>query len=165
MLKPVSGDILLTSAQAIAHGIGPNDDFKQGLALALRERFPAMVGDFRHWCHIYKPKAGEAWIWGGVDKDGQTRRVVNLLTQEPAPANGKHPGKASIANLNHALHALKKLIETEKLTSLALPRLATGVGGLNWKEVHPLLHKVLDDVKIPVYVYAEFKPGVAAKEA
>ena len=33
MLKEVTGDILLTTAGAVAHGVAPNDNFKQGLAL------------------------------------------------------------------------------------------------------------------------------------
>jgi O-acetyl-ADP-ribose deacetylase (regulator of RNase III) len=37
MIHEVSGDILLTTAQAIAHGVAPNDHFDHGLALALRE--------------------------------------------------------------------------------------------------------------------------------
>ena len=48
MIKEVHGDILLSSAQAIAHGIAPNDHFDNDLALALRERWPAMAKDFRH---------------------------------------------------------------------------------------------------------------------
>ena len=36
MIQEVSGDILLSKAHAIAHGIAPNDDFHSGLALALR---------------------------------------------------------------------------------------------------------------------------------
>ena len=36
MIHEVSGDILFTKAQAIAHGISPNDSFDQGLARALR---------------------------------------------------------------------------------------------------------------------------------
>ncbi|MCA8915243.1 MAG: macro domain-containing protein [Planctomycetes bacterium] len=163
MLHPVTGDILLTKAEAIAHGIAPNDDFKQGLALALRERFPSMVKDYRHWCHAQKPKPGQVWIWSGVGADGAPARVINLLTQEPASGAGLHPGKATLANVNHSLHALKKLIVSEGLKSVALPRLATGVGGLDWKEVHPLLHKVLDDATCEIYVYATYSPGVAAE--
>ncbi|MCC6466229.1 MAG: macro domain-containing protein [Planctomycetes bacterium] len=165
MLHFVSGDILLSKAAAIGHGIAPNDDFKQGLALALRERFPSMVKDFRHYCHTNHPKAGTAWAWAGVGADGHATRVINLLTQEAALEHGQHPGRAKLENVNHALHALKKLIEQEKLASVALPRLATGVGGLEWKDVEPLLKKVLGDLKVPVYVYSEYKRGVAAKEA
>ena len=50
------------------------------------------------------------------------------------------------------------------MTSLALPRLATGVGGLSWDEVKPLIAQTLGDAGIPVYVYSTFKKGVAADE-
>jgi O-acetyl-ADP-ribose deacetylase (regulator of RNase III) len=42
MIKEVSGDILLSKAQVIAHGVAPNDPFHNGLALQLREQWPAM---------------------------------------------------------------------------------------------------------------------------
>ncbi len=32
MVKEVTGDILLSKAGAVAHGIAPNDNLKQGLA-------------------------------------------------------------------------------------------------------------------------------------
>ena len=51
-----------------------------------------------------------------------------------------------------------------KLPSVALPRLATGVGGLKWEEVKPLIQKHLADAGIPVIVYSEFHAGVAADE-
>ncbi len=164
MLHPVSGDILLTKSEAIAHGIAPNDDFKQGLALALREQYPSMVRDFRHWCHSAKPKPGEAWIWSGVGAEGRPIRVINMMTQQPSEGHGQHPGRATLANVNHALHALKKLVEKEGLKRVALPRLATGVGGLKWDEVRPLLHKVLDDVNCEFYVYTTYKAGVQAEQ-
>ena len=50
MLLQVTGDILLTKAQVIVHGVAPNDDFHQGLALSLREQWPALYKDFRHYC-------------------------------------------------------------------------------------------------------------------
>jgi O-acetyl-ADP-ribose deacetylase (regulator of RNase III) len=38
VIHQVSGDILLSRAQVIAHGVAPNDPMKQGLALALHEK-------------------------------------------------------------------------------------------------------------------------------
>ena len=49
MIHEVTGDILLTNAQAIAHGVAPGDHFDHGLALALRERWPDMARDFRRY--------------------------------------------------------------------------------------------------------------------
>jgi O-acetyl-ADP-ribose deacetylase (regulator of RNase III) len=162
MITYVTGDIVLSQANAIAHGVAPNDHFEQGLALCLREQWPAMVKDFRHWCRIRQPKPGEAWLWGGTDG----KRIVNLLTQEAAAdVNQRHPGRAKSEYVNHALRALRKTAEKEGFTSLAISKLATGVGGLEWAEVKPLIESQLGDLKIPVYVYEGFEKGVAAPEA
>jgi O-acetyl-ADP-ribose deacetylase (regulator of RNase III) len=160
MLKEVSGDILLTGARAIAHGVAPNDNFNQGLAHALRERFPAMYKDFRHHCRLTHPKAGGLWIWSGAEGP----RVINLFTQDEAPSQGTMPGAATTHNVNLALRALRKLIEEEKLASVAVPRLATGVGKLTWDDVQPLVHRHLGDVDVPIYLYTTYRPGVKATE-
>jgi O-acetyl-ADP-ribose deacetylase (regulator of RNase III) len=55
-------------------------------------------------------------------------------------------------------------VEAEKIKSLALPRLATGVGGLEWSVVHALIEQHLGTLKIPVLVYTRYEKGVAAKE-
>jgi O-acetyl-ADP-ribose deacetylase (regulator of RNase III) len=160
MIHDVSGDILLTRAQAIAHGVAPHDGFHSGLARALRERWPPMYRDFRHWCRTAQPKCGEVWCWGGPDI-----RIAALLTQEPAARPGQHPGRASLTHVNHALRELRQAVVREGYRSLALPRLATGVGALPWAEVQPLIAKHLGDLGIPVYVYAHYTPGVAGAEA
>lgn len=161
MIQNVSGDILHSRAQAIAHGIAPNDDFHQGLALALREHAPSLYKDFRHYCHTQSPKPGELWAWMGAD--GQ--RIVNLFTQEGAEGHhGGKPGKATLSHVRHALKALRKFIEEENIQSIALPKLATGVGGLEWKDVEPLIHEHLGDLSIPVIVYTTFHKGEVAEE-
>ncbi|HEY5646077.1 MAG TPA: macro domain-containing protein [Pseudomonadales bacterium] len=160
MLKQVAGDILLSQAQAIAHGVAPGDHFNQGLALALRESYPAMAKDFRHYCQLEHPKPGDLWVWTGADG----KRIVNLMTQEPAKSEHAHPGNATTHNVNVTLRNLRKLAEEEGFASLALPRLATGVGGLDWAVVYELIERHLGDLDIPVYVYAQYQSGVAAKE-
>lgn len=160
VITKVSGDILLSDAQAIAHGVAPHDHFNQGLALALRERHPAMAKDFRHYCHQQNPKAGHAWLWAGPE-----RVIINLMTQEPAPDNRAHPGKATTHNINHALRELRRILEKEGIASIALPRLATGVGGLEWSDVEPLIETHLSDLEIPVIVYETYEQGKKADEA
>jgi O-acetyl-ADP-ribose deacetylase (regulator of RNase III) len=160
MIKHVTGDILLTGAQAIAHGIAPNDHFNQGLALGLRTDWPALYKDFRHYLHTAHPKTGGLWTWTRADG----KRVVNLFTQEPAPNEHAKPGHATAHNVNQCLRELHKLIEAGEIQSLALPRLATGVGGLDWTEIEPLIQQHLGAVKIPVYVYTNYQKGVKAAE-
>ncbi len=159
MIHEVQGDILLTKAQAIAHGVAPNDHFNSGLALSLRERWPAMVKDFRHYCRTSHPKPGEVWTWHGPG--GLT--IVNLLTQDAVPEEGTRGGKARVESVNHALKALHKAVKDESIKSLALPKLASGAGGLEFTEVYPLIKQHLSDLGIPIYVYTTFHKDVAAQ--
>ena len=90
MLKEVTGDILLSTAGALAHGIAPHDNFKQGLALSLREQWPGMYKDFRHYCQTYNPKPGGAWSWKGPNSPV----IINLFTQEPPASDQDRPLRA-----------------------------------------------------------------------
>lgn len=160
MIKEVVGDILLSKAQAVAHGVAPNDDFKQGLALSLRDNWPSLYKDFRHYCHVSHPQPGALWSWKGPNSP----IVINLFTQEEPQTHHAHPGKATLANVNHALKSLKNEIKAQGVKSIAITRLATGVGGLEWKDVKPMIEKTLADVDVEVFVYSQYQKGVAAKE-
>lgn len=160
MIHQVTGDILLSRAQVVAHGVAPNDPMKQGLALALHEKYPALHKDFHHWCSQQHPKPGAAWMWGGPGGV----RVVNLLTQEGGYGVGVRPGPATLKHVRDALKDLAKMVAAESFTSIALPRLATGVGGLEWDDVWPVVQERLGDLSIPVFVYSTYHKGQRATE-
>jgi O-acetyl-ADP-ribose deacetylase (regulator of RNase III) len=157
MIRFVSGDLLVGDLPVIAHGVAPNDPFSQGLAHSLREQFPAMYKDFRHFCQTSHPKQGGLWAWGGAGG----RRVVALFTQGGAWGHGGNPGRATTANVNHALKALAQEAQKEGWKQIALPRLATGVGGLAWEDVKPLIEKQLGDLDIEVLVFEVYRAGQA----
>ena len=159
MIHEVDGDILLTSAQAIAHGVSPNDHFDVGLARALRELWPSLAKDFRHYAHQTHPKPGELWVF----RNAEGRTIYNLMTQEGEQAS-QASGRATVANVNHALKRLRHELESGSVRSIALPRLATGAGGLDWTEIQPLIERHLGDLGIPVFVYTTYHKGQQAEE-
>lgn len=160
MIHYVAGDIILTKADAIAHGVAPGDNMKQGLALTLRERWPAMYKDFRHYCTTTHPKEGTVWAWKGP----QSRVIFNLMTQEHPSSKGGTPGKATSSHVLHSLKELKKAILDTGVKSLAITKISTGVGGLDWAEVKPMIESTFSDMQIPVYVYETFHAGEQANE-
>lgn len=165
LIKEVTGDILLSKADLLAHGIAANDPFDSGLALALRERWPSLVRDYRHDTRSKAIEPGEVWVWAGVDENGGMRRIVNLVTQNSVgDGPTAKPGKATLENVRHALQNLVRLVQKEGITSLALPRLATGVGGLEWEAVKPLVEQYLGELSIPVVVYTVYQKGQQADE-
>jgi O-acetyl-ADP-ribose deacetylase (regulator of RNase III) len=157
MIREVEGDILATKAAAIAQGVAANDPMTQGLSAALHERYPAMHKDFHHWCRQAHPKVGSAWVWSGAGGV----RVINLIVQEGGYEHGSKRRRPTVSGVNHALRALRKLIESEHLSSVALPRLATGGEGLDWSEVKPLIENQLGDLAADIYVYRD-SPGKKA---
>ena len=159
MIYELDGDILLTKAQAIAHGVSPNDHFDAGLALALRELWPNMAKDFRHYAHQAHPKPGELWTYRSADG----RTIYNLMTQEGDHASSAS-GRASTPNVNHVLKRLRHELDKGDVKSIALPRLATVAGGLDWDQVRPLITHHLGDLAMPVYVYVTYRKGEAGKE-
>lgn len=160
MIHQVSGDILLSDAKALAHAVAPNDHFDTGLALSLRQDWPALYKDFRHYMHAAHPKPGGLWAWPRPDG----RRIISLFAQEPAPSEHARPGKATYHNVNLCLRELRKLVEAENIPSLALPRLATGVGALEWDQVEPLIRQHLGSLPISIYLYTTYRKGVKAEE-
>lgn len=159
MIYEVHGDILLSNAQAIAHGISPNENFDRGLAFTLGEMWPAMAQAYRNYAQQVHPKPGELWSWNGFDT-----KLYCLLTQAGSFDPGALPRRATIANVDECLQRLRNALLHENIHSLALPRLATGIGGLSWEDVRPLIEKHLGDLSIPVYVYSRYQAGTAAQE-
>lgn len=159
MIHEVHGDIVLSNAQAIAHGISPNEKFDHGLALVLGEMWPAMAAAYRDHAQQAQPKPGELWAWQGFDT-----KIYCLVTQAGSFDPGALPRRATIANVDQCLQRLREHLLHENVQSLALPRLATGIGGLNWEDVRALIEKHLGDLSIPVFVYARYQAGAAATE-
>lgn len=163
MIHEVTGDILRTQAAVIAHGVAPNDHFNSGLALQLRERFPGLFKDFRRCGQMEHPKSGDLWVWSGLSAQGPVH-IACLFTQDGGYLHGSRPGRASIDHVNHALRKLVKWSNAHKPSSIALPRLATGLGALPWERVLPLIRQHLGELETPVFVYTTYVKGVAAKE-
>jgi O-acetyl-ADP-ribose deacetylase (regulator of RNase III) len=91
-------------------------------------------------------------------------RIFCLMTQEDETGRGGHAGPATEATVNQCLKRLRHELDKGTITSLALPRLATGVGGLAWEVVFPLIQKHLGDSPVPVFVYTRYEKDVAATE-
>ena len=67
-------------------------------------------------------------------------------------------------NLEKTLKNLVKFIEKDKPDSIAIPKLASGVGGLEWDDVRQSIDKFLDGIEVLVYVYTTYSKAVKAKE-
>ena len=49
--------------------------------------------------------------------------------------------------------------DAEGITSIAMPRIGVGYGGLSWKKVRAIIEAVFGDWQSTLVVYEEFVPG------
>ncbi len=148
----LSGDLFLSRAQTIGHGVNTRGRMGAGVAVDFRRRFPEMYKEYRRRCHNDELAAGSYFLWTQSDP-----WVLNLATQAELAG-------ASRPFVRDALSLLAARYEAEGITSLALPRIAAGLGGLSWGEVKSLLDEIFADLPLPVFVYQEYLPGVEAQE-
>jgi O-acetyl-ADP-ribose deacetylase (regulator of RNase III) len=54
---------------------------------------------------------------------------------------------------------MRELADTERVKSIAIPRIGVGYGGLSWKKVRAIIEQVFSDWTGKVVVYEEFVPS------
>ena len=130
------------------------------LARKLQEKFPSMRDQFIEWCEETTPELGEIWLWGGNTKT----RVLNLIVGEAAePELGRSSRPNKIA-VHRALRAVNKLVIDERFNSIAIPRIGSGVGGIDWLEVRGMMASQLGELIIPLFVDVTALDGMLAHE-
>jgi O-acetyl-ADP-ribose deacetylase (regulator of RNase III) len=149
----VSGDLFVNrvEAEALAHGCNCAGSMGAGVAVGFKQRYPAMFEEFRRRCKAKPPEftLGDVFLWREEGKPA----VFNLGTQ-PRPGRG-----ATYPIVEAALRALREAADEAGITSIAMPRIAAGYGGLSWKKVKALIESCFADWPGVLYVYDEYKPG------
>lgn len=149
----VSGDLFFNhfSAQALAQGCNCQGSMGAGIAVGFKERYPEMYEDYHRRCKA-KPRefnVGDVFLWREMDKPA----VFNLGTQE-----NYWRSRATYEAIEQCLNTMRRLADDEKLTSIALPRIGAGYGGLSWTKVRAIIDRIFVDWPGDLYVYNEFTP-------
>lgn len=149
----VSGDLFVNrvKAEALAQGCNCAGSMGAGIAVGFRARYPAMFEEYRRRCKANPPEfvPGDVFLWREEGKP----TVFNHGTQ-PRPGRG-----ASDPVVEAALKAMRAAADEAGFTSVAMPRIAAGYGGLSWKKVRALIDATFADWPGTLYVYEEFKEG------
>ena len=144
----LTGDLFVNrhQAEALAHGCNCQGVMGAGIAVGFRERYPRMFEEYRRRCKA-KPREfniGDVFFW----KEDGLPAVFNLGTQE----DYCH-ARATCQAIEVALRAMKQRAGQEGITSIALPRIGAGYGGLAWKQVRTIIASVFGNWPGTLYVY------------
>ena len=143
MITYKTGDIFQSNAQVITNTVNCVGVMGKGLALAYKKKFPAMFRDYKARCGKGDVNPGQPYIW----EDDKTQ-ILNFPTK-------RHWKQGSLlSDVEEGLKYLAKNYAQMGISSLALPPLGCGLGGLNWSDVKNLINKYLGPIEdLDVYVY------------
>lgn len=118
----------------------------KGIALQFKKRFPDMYEDYARRCERGEVQLGRPYIY--------TERLYPWIINFPTKKYWR-----SISRLEDILAGLEYLREHYRewgVTSLAVPPLGCGEGGLEWRVVGRVLYRYLSEFDVPVMMYAPF---------
>ena len=139
------GDIFQSSAQVITNTVNCVGVMGKGLALAFKKKYPEMFRDYQERCHENQVKPGIPYLW-----ENDRVQILNFPTK-------RHWREDSlISDIDNGLQYLAKNYDGMGISSLALPPLGCGLGGLHWADVKALIDRYLGSLDLlDVYVYEQ----------
>lgn len=147
MITHKAGDIFTTTLNAIGHGVNCRGKMGSGIAVDVRINYPDVYQAYK-----ITPLVGGDLFVKQSNVDG--RYIFNLASQEEEGRSATYPF------LEASLHKALQYCGDNDLTSLALPQIGCGVGGLEWGKVLPMIETIASeypDVEIELWTYVKPK--------
>ena len=141
------GDMLHAEAEALVNTVNTVGVMGKGIALQFKEAFPHNNKVYIGACKNKELQPGKLLaVW-----DNNLLLGRKLIINFPTKTHWRQPSQYEY--IEKGLVALKDLIKKENISSIALPPLGCGNGGLDWTLVKPLIVHYLQDLPTKVYVY------------
>lgn len=143
LITYLKGDIFESNAQVITNPVNCKGVMEKGLAAKFKIKFPEMYDDYKTRCDRKDLRIGEPYLWTGEDIE-----ILNFPTKD----DWRQPSK--LEYIDAGLSYLANNYQKMGLSTIALPALGCGLGGLNWTEVSNLIEKYFGKLlDIEVFVY------------
>lgn len=147
MIHFKTGNILTDNSQAIVNTVNCVGIMGKGLALQYKKAFPSNFKEYKSACDKKLVTPGKMFITKYDDILG-SKFIVNFPTK-------KHwKGASKIEYIDDGLEDLVHQINELNITSIAIPPLGAGLGGLDWELVKSRIiefFKSVENVEINIY--------------
>ena len=148
MITFTTGNLLGSGAEVLVNTVNTVGVMGKGIALMFKEAFPENYRAYAAACKRNAVEVGHMFVTERRDWIGGPRWIVNFPTKE----HWRNPSRMEW--VQEGLQDLKRFILEHHIRSIALPALGSGNGGLNWREVRPLIEDALGDLAdVSVIVY------------
>jgi O-acetyl-ADP-ribose deacetylase (regulator of RNase III) len=147
MIEFLKGDMLTANTEALVNTVNCVGIMGRGVALQFRKAFPDNYKAYRAVCDRSELKPGKVFVYE-LDKLTFPRFIINF------PTKIHWRGKSRLSYIESGLIDLVRVVRERHISSIALPPLGSGLGGLDWTDVKTRIVKAfeeLPDVRVLVF--------------
>ncbi|WP_182345761.1 macro domain-containing protein [Tomitella gaofuii] len=156
MITVVEGNLLEAKVEALVNTVNTVGVMGKGIALQFKRAYPEMFREYAAACRAGRVRLGTMHVWESATLDGP-RLIINF------PTKGHWRSASRIDDVRSGLDDLRRVITDLDITSIAVPPLGCGNGGLDWAVVEPLIRSALDDLDhVDIRLYAPAGAPAAA---
>jgi len=154
VIQYTQGDILQADAEALVNTVNCVGVMGRGIALGFKNAYPANFKAYAAACKRGDVRPGRMF----VHDTGQPapRWIINF------PTKRHWRGKSRIEDVEAGMGALVDELRTRGISSVAIPPLGSGLGGLAWRDVRPVIERALAD--LPGVRAIVYEPGGGPRE-
>ena len=156
------GDMFFSKMQTFTISVNTKGIMGRGLASRAKYQFPDVYVRYQDLCRQKVLQMGKPDLY---KREGNFIQALSENTTSPLvtengnrwfllfPTKNHWKTDSPIDGIERGLQYLLKHYKNWKITSIALLSLGCGLGGLNWKDVGPLMCKYLQQMDIKSYIY------------
>ena len=160
MMSFPQGNLLESQAEALVNSVNTVGVMGKGIALMFKEAFPENFRSYEEACRHKEVKVGRMFVTENRGLEGP-HWIINFPTKK----HWRQPSK--LEWIIDGLKDLRRVIQECNIRSVALPPLGSGNGGLDWRDVRPVIQSFLSDlegVDVQVYEPTEKYQNVAKRK-
>lgn len=148
MIKHAKGNLLHADADALVNTVNAEGVMGKGIALQFKRAFSEMFEEYLSACKAGQVRLGHMHV---VRTDRLTegpRWIINFPTK-------KHwKSRSKLEDVESGLRDLVKVVKELGIRSIAIPPLGCGHGGLDWKDVRPMIEAAFEHQDVEALVYS-----------
>jgi len=159
MIELKRGNLLLADADALVNTVNTVGVMGKGIALQFSKAFPDNLSAYERACKANELEVGRMFVFERTGLEGfeRPRYIINFPTKK----NWRQPSR--IEYIRAGLDALVEELNRLGISSVAVPPLGCGLGGLEWGEVLPLIEAAAQ--RTPNVSWQVFEPAGAPDAA
>lgn len=139
MILERRGNLLAAEAEALVNTVNTVGVMGKGIALQFKQAFPDNFKAYHAACKRGEVQMGRMFVF-----DRGTLGTQRLIINFPTKKHWRTPSR--LADIEAGLDDLVRVLNENSVTSIAVPALGCGNGGLPWAVVRPLIIRKLEQV-------------------